>query len=100
MTILPFAWHVFQCLKDTVGAGIDGDRGAVTPEDLAPVVEDEQRTLADAVGFPISSVALRDLTLGVVGKGAATSDAGSRVPGVDEAALRTLFLRDYTRIKG
>ena len=29
------------------------------------MVEDEQCTLADAVRFPISSVALRDLPLGV-----------------------------------
>src|SRR5258707_2280747 len=65
MTILPFVRHVFQCLEDTVGAGIDSDRGAIAPEDLATVVEDEQCTLADAVRFPISSVALRDLTLGV-----------------------------------
>src|SRR3954470_3506518 len=65
MIILPLVRHVFQCLKDAVGPRIDGNRGAIAPENLTPVINNEQRTFADAVRFAIGAVALRHRPLGM-----------------------------------
>jgi hypothetical protein len=64
MTILPLVRHVFQCLKDAVGAGIDGNWRAIAPENLTPVVNNEQRTFADAVNEPAGGGGRRRRGLG------------------------------------
>ena len=39
--------QLVECFKDAVGAGIDGNWRAIAPENLTPVVNNEQRTFTD-----------------------------------------------------
>src|SRR5438093_9929596 len=57
--------ELVQRLEDAVGAGVDGDRRAVAPEDGAVLVDHEQGALGDAVVRPIRPVALGDRALGM-----------------------------------
>ena len=51
--------------KNSVGAGVHGDRREVAPRDDSVFVDDEQRSFANAVGFPIDPIHLGDGSLGL-----------------------------------
>src|ERR1700722_1585093 len=74
----------FQCVQDTVGAGIDRDWRAIAPEDHALAIDNEQRTFADALRFPVRAILLsrrtfrmeigqeREVQSAILGKGLVT----------------------------
>jgi hypothetical protein len=65
MTVPPFVRHSFQGIEDSVGAGIDGDRRAIAPEDHAVSVHDEQGTFTNAFALAIGPIRLCGCALGV-----------------------------------
>src|SRR5262245_44309495 len=58
-------WHFLQCVENPIGAGIDGNRRTVAPEDHSVAVDDEQRPFANTLAFAIRAVGLCGGTLWV-----------------------------------
>src|SRR5271170_5110085 len=57
--------QVFQCLKDAIRAGINGNRRTITPCDHSGAVNHEESTLAASIAFSISPVFFGDFALGL-----------------------------------